>query len=277
LGYNGSIAGNGSATKDPTMKYLAPAAFVVGLLSVSLALAQEPKEQLPPAPEGKAWKLVWNDEFDGTQLDESKWQTPPDAVRRDGWWMRKAITLDGQGHLILTTLKDGDKYVDGCVRTLGKFEHAFGYYTARVQFQKEIGHWTAFWLMGAGVGNTADEGRDGTEIDIMEKPKLDDVVEHNLHWNGYGKEHQSAGHKTNVPGIMEGFHTVSLLWTSEEYVFYVDGRETWRTKAGGVCQVPLYVKLSDEIGKWSGDIAKAKLPDQFVVDYVRVYDLVDKP
>jgi len=39
--------------------------------------------------------------------------------------------------------------------------------------------------------------------------------------------------------------------------------------------VPLYIKLSDEIGDWGGDITKAKLPDKFLVDYVRVYDLVD--
>ncbi len=42
----------------------------------------------------------------------------------------------------------------------------------------------------------------------------------------------------------------------------------------GACQVPEYIKLSDEIGKWGGDISKAKLPDSFLVDYVRVYDLV---
>ncbi len=41
-------------------------------------------------------------------------------------------------------------------------------------------------------------------------------------------------------------------------------------------QVPLYIKLSDEIGKWGGDIGKAKLPDEFLVDYVRVYDLMEK-
>ena len=40
--------------------------------------------------------------------------------------------------------------------------------------------------------------------------------------------------------------------------------------------MPLYIKLSDEVGKWGGDIAKATLPDEFLVDYVRVYDLVDQ-
>ena len=94
-------------------------------------------------------------------------------------------------------------------------------------------------------------------IDIMEKPWRDDRVQHALHWDGYGREHKSEGKVANVPGVMEGWHTFALLWKADEYVFYVDGNETWRTTAGGVCQVPLYIKLSDEIGDWAGDIKKA--------------------
>ena len=145
-----------------------------------------------------------------------------------------------------------------------------------MKFQKEQGHWTAFWMYTPSVGKIGNGGRDGTEIDIMEKPSLDDEMNHALHWDGYGKEHQSKAHKFKVPGIMEGYHDFALWWTPEGYVFYVDGKETWRTDAGGVCQVPVYIKLSDEIGKWAGDIKKAKLPDHFLVDYVRVYDLVEK-
>jgi beta-glucanase (GH16 family) len=98
-------------------------------------------------------------------------------------------------------------------------------------------------------------------------------VQHALHWDGYGEEHQSEGKVASVPGVMEGWHTFALWWKADEYIFYVDGQETWRTNAGGVCQVPLYIKLSDEIGTWGGDIAEAQLPDRFLVDYVRVYDL----
>ena len=236
----------------------------------------ESKDQLPSAPEGKAWKMVWHDEFDGDKLDETKWDVPPDGKRRDGWWMRKAISLDGKGHLAISTIKDGDRYIDGCVRTNEKFEHAFGYYVARIRLQKQPGHWSAFWLYNESVNKIGDEGRDGTEIDIYEKPWLDDRVQQTLHWDGYGKEHKSEGKVVKVPGVMEGWHTFSLLWLPDQYVFYVDGTETWRTKAGGVCQVPLYIKLSDEMGNWGGDITKAKLPDEFLVDYVRVYDLVEK-
>ncbi len=130
--------------------------------------------------------------------------------------------------------------------------------------------------MSPDVRKVGDGGRDGTEIDIMEKPSLDDRVHHTFHWDGYGKAHRSEGKRVSVPGVMTGFHTFGLLWTPKEYVLYVDGQETWRTKAGGVSQVPEYLLLSDEIGEWGGDITKAKLPDEFQVDYVRVYDLADR-
>jgi hypothetical protein len=37
----------------------------------------------------------------------------------------------------------------------------------------------------------------------------------------------------------------------------------------------VYILLTDEIGKWAGDIIQATLPDKFLVDYVRVYDLME--
>ena len=260
--------------KEMTPLRTASCLLLLILLSAVGAWSAEPGEKLPAPPEGKAWKLVWNDEFEGTKLDSSKWEVP-EGPRRDGHWSRKAIALTGEGKLVISALKEGDRYLDGCVRTRGKFEHAFGYYVARAKFQQQPGHWTAFWLYNASVGKVGNDGRDGTEIDIMEKPWLNEKVQHALHWDGYGEHHRSKGHVARAPGVMEGYHDFGLWWSEDEYVFYVDGKETWRTNAGGVCQVPLYIKLSDEIGKWAGDIKTATLPDEFFVDYVRVYDLVD--
>lgn len=251
------------------------AVVFVGCFAGSFADAEETRDQLPSPPDGKSWNLSWHDEFDGLHIDESKWDIP-EGKRRDGFWTRKAISLDGKGHLVISTLKEDGRYLDGCVRTRGKFEHAHGYYVARAQFQQKPGHWTAFWLYNSCVGKIGNDGRDGAEIDIMEKPWLDDRIQQTLHWDGYGEHHKSKGNVARVPGVMDGFHTFSLWWNQDEYVFYVDGKETWRTDAGGVCQVPLYIKLSDEIGPWGGDITKVELPDRFLVDYVRVYDLVDK-
>src|SRR5271157_5511825 len=126
---------------------------LLGLL-VSTAFGQDSnkEDRLSPTPEGRQWKLVWHDEFAGSTLDQSKWETPPDGKRRDAWWMREAVSLDGNGHLVMRTFKEGDRYIDGCVRTRDKFEHAFGYYVARVKLQKQPGHWSAFWLYNNSVG-----------------------------------------------------------------------------------------------------------------------------
>jgi beta-glucanase (GH16 family) len=262
------------------MKITAPIAVLFVVLFVQAGNCQEKQFQdaLPAAPAGKTWKLAWHDEFDGTTLDTKKW-TAVDGRRRADWWSPKAISLNGQGQLVMTVLRDGDKLLSGCVRTAGKFEHAFGYYVARMQFNKQQGHWTAFWLinMNAAKVNSNGDGRDGTEIDVMEKPWLDDRVAHNLHWAGYGKDHKTAGKISKVPGILEGFHTFGVLWLPDQYVFYIDGKETWRSTAGGICKAPLHIRVSDEIGPWGGDIKKAKLPDSCLVDYVRVYDLTPAP
>jgi len=238
-------------------------------------VSQPHRDFFPPLPEGKTYQLVWHDEFEGDKLDDAKWDVP-EGQRRDGWWRRDAIRLDGNGNLVISAFKDGDKYVDGCVRTKGRFEHAYGYYVARVKLQRQPGHWSAFWLYNMSEGNIGNGGRDGAEIDIYEKPWLDFKVNHAVHWDGYGKEHKSVGTQSMVPGLFRGFHTYALLWTPKEYVFYIDKQEVWRTDGGGVCEVPLYIKLSDEIGDWAGDIKKAVLPDFFLVDYVRVYDIVNK-
>jgi len=235
--------------------------------------APSPKECLPAAPAGRQWNLIWHDEFDGTTLDETKWERIGDLKRRDGFWVKEDAYLNGKGSLLLRTKKDGDRYTCGAIRTLGKFDHAFGYYVARCKMPRQPGHWPAFWMMCPGVSKIGDEGRDGTEIDIVEIPWRDGKITMNLHWDGYGKEHKTAGTSITMSELTEGFHDYGLLWSPEQYVFYVDGKEVWHSKAGGVSQVPEYLKLTEEIGTWAGDIRQAALPDYFEVDYVRVYEL----
>ncbi len=247
--------------------------LLAGLTWAFAACAQSDQPSLPPAPAGKHWRLVWQDEFNGAKLDETKWNRLGDSKRRDGFWIKDDAYLDGQGHLLLRTRKDGDRYTCGAVDTRGKFEHAFGYYVARCQMPKEPGHWSAFWMMCGGVSHVGDGGRDGTEIDIVEMPWRDGRLTMNLHWDGYGPDHQHAGTTITNTAAIDGFHDYGLLWEPDRYVFYVDGREVWHTAAGGVSQVPEYLMLTNEIGTWAGKIQDAKLPDYFKVDYVRVYDL----
>lgn len=235
-----------------------------------------PQDPLPALQAGQKWQLVWHDEFDGTQIDTSKWEVFGDWQRRDGYWVKEDSYLDGKGHLVIRTKKDGDRFTSGAIATKGKFEPRFGYLVCRCTHPKQPGLWAAFWLMGQGVNRVGDEGRDGTEIDIIEMPYRDGQLTSNLHWDGYGKDHKHAGITFRKPEVLDGFHTYALWWKPDEYVFDVDGKVTWETSAGGVCQVPLYIKLTVEIGSWAGDIKKAQLPEEWLIDYVRVYQVVSE-
>lgn len=227
-------------------------------------------------------KLIWSDEFNGKKINESKWEivhskrrTDPDG--KDAWWHKDNAYLE-KGNLVIRTSKIDGAYAGACVRTREKFERAFGYYETRVKLQKEQGHWGAFWLFNNSVNNVGNEGKDGTEIDVFESPYIglgQNKIQSALHYDGYDTAHKADHVSVTNMSLNDGnWHTFALEWTPEVYKFYYDGKLVWETTFGGVCQVPLYLKFSDEVGLWGGilDIRKAKLPDYMLVDYIRVYD-----
>ncbi len=216
--------------------------------------------------------IIWSDEFNGKSLDSTKWSYRFPGPRRDAINIEDAVSLDGKGNLIIKTYKNDEKYFTGMIGTQGKFEHAFGYWECRLRFQKEIGHWSAFWLQSPTYGKTIGNVKtSGAEIDIIEfLVNTKDLLRHNIHWDGYKKDHKHNGKKLNYQGLDKGFHLIGLEWTEREYIFYVNGKETWRTNKG-ISHRPQYIILSLEVGKWAGKISDAALPDSMIVDYVRVY------
>jgi len=218
------------------------------------------------------YTLVWSDEFDGTTLDTNKWCHRRLGRRRDAINVEDCASLDGWGHLVLTTRRSGEAIHTAMIGTDRAFETTFGYFECRAKLQTQVGHWSAFWLQSPTIGEElGDTEVSGTEIDVYEYLRNfgDDVV-HNLHWDGYGEHHQTVGGRATVPGLSAGWHTFGVLWTEDGYVFYVDGEETWRSDEA-VSKRPQYMILSLEVGPWAGDIADATLPDSLYVDYVRVY------
>ena len=222
--------------------------------------------------------LVWSDEFDGTALDLERWKHRYPGPRKDGINDPEASVLDGEGHLVLTCSRKEDKVHVGMICTDGRYGARYGFFEARVQLQTQEGLWPGFWLMGnavaapgSGKGILDDTARNGTEIDIFEYLRIrGDQVQHALHWNGYGAAHKSFGAHPRIPGLMSGFHTFGCEWTPESYRFFVEGIETFQTSQA-ISQVPEYIILSGEENSWPGDIARAKLPDKVVFDYVRVW------
>ncbi|MGN6493180.1 MAG: glycoside hydrolase family 16 protein [Agriterribacter sp.] len=232
----------------------------------------EPKTALEKLLE--KYELVWEDNFDGTVIDETKWKYRYVGSQR-GYATVSAntISIDGKGNLVIQTTKDADgKYYVGQVTTDGIFTAKYGYFECRAQMHKYIGTHSAFWLQSNTMGiETNDPGKNGAEIDIFEyHKKTPDKVHHNLHWNGYGAGHQQEGTSVVINNIDKGFHTFGLLWTDKEYIFYVDGKETWRTSKG-LSHIAEYMILSTELTGFGGDPNLGTYPDSVLFDYVKVY------
>ncbi|QNN23882.1 glycoside hydrolase family 16 protein [Planctomycetales bacterium ZRK34] len=248
--------------------------YRLAMLTVALLVAiTQPSFAAPPSED---YKLVWQDEFNGDKLDESVWTHHHLGKRRDAINTREAVDVDGQGNLRITTTKVGEQYHTGMIQTRNRVMVRYGYLEARMRFQTQIGHWSAFWMMPNTISKFIGEpGKSGVEIDIIEYLRTaPELVQQNLHWDGYGKDHKSKGHKTPFPGLGDGFHTVGLEWTPTRYTMFVDGKTTWTTD-GPISHTPEYVIFSLEVGPWAKNIADAKLPDDFLVDYIRIYQKPD--
>lgn len=275
-------------------------------------------------PEDKEWKLVWSDEFDGQDLDQSKWNF------REYYWGRKSPTftnevfLDGESHLHIPLIyrdgvfksahlqtggltfdipKDTDGFWPFGKRVEPKFMHKYGYYEIRCKLPKNNGWHAAFWLQAPGIGSHPDPVQCGIECDIMEnyRQHTEGLLLCGIGYNGYGKETTWPGH-FRVPYVEteDGWHTYAVDWSKEGYIYYFDGKEVARQMAPQVpvSDVEQYVLVSTEChgyhrafgntnasaglagdaNVWAGEPVKelydAKLPDEFVVDYVRVFDAV---
>jgi beta-glucanase (GH16 family) len=217
------------------------------------------------------YSLVWADEFNGTTLDTTKWEYRFLGPRRKAVNVKEAVSLDGTGNLLITCTQADTSYHVGMIGTQPTFQATYGYFECRVKFQKEQGHWTAFWLQSPTINNLGNPAVNGTEIDIYEYLRRENnTIHHNLHWDGYGASHKSTGYTADIPGISSGYHTIAVEWTDTQYVFYIDQIETWRTTTA-VSQRSEYIILSDEVDTWGGDITLATLPDTVFFDYVRVY------
>lgn len=254
--------------------------LLVGLLAVSAFGAVPLAKAEPPA----GYKLAWADEFDGSELDTTKWG---DAY---GSWMktangRDAITVAG-GILTIPAYTEDGKHFNGIISTQGKFERSFGYYEARIKFQDSPGISSAFWLNAPNMGKpVGDPATAGMEIDIAEHRSVDGAgnslankIQNNLQWDGYGKDHKSKGQLTEDLGLAKGFHLYGVEWTEDGYRFFVDGKPTW-TSPSPVSKRPEHILLHCLVSAgWAGKIpaggygSRETSKTKMQVDYVRYYE-----
>jgi beta-glucanase (GH16 family) len=222
-------------------------------------------------PADLGYELVWEDQFNGHALDPQKWEVRGVGPRALGFVSPEAVRVE-DGLLKLGAFKKDGRILLGAVGTQGRFMTRYGYFECRAQLQRSPGVWAAFWIQSTEIAKGEDPSRFGAEIDIMEffRKLGTDIVSHNVHW-AYGPHQKTTrGMQSYRPGVSEGFHTFALEWTPEKYVFFVDGYQYYEVKEG-ISNIEEYLILSMEIPSEEKDIQKTVFPDEFLVDYVKVY------
>ena len=167
-----------------------------------------------------------------------------------------------------------------------KFLHGPGYWECRCRLQQKPGWWSAFWIQSPTIGASLDPTRTGVEIDVMESFKPNYVWPHFIHWGGYGLDHKHAEvggcYDHEIPESADGdhWHRFGVLWDETGYSFYVDGRLDGRTEGKGISLRPEFVLITTEVTGYRHENhnpvkeAYEAIGDTFLVDYVRVFDIV---
>lgn len=231
------------------------------------------------SPSGRLYEPVFIDEFSGDDIDSSYWARCPEVKRQDvgGMWKDEMAEVhDGNLWLWAKIDKDGTP-ISGAIRSKDIFEQTYGYFECRMMFHHTTGFWGAFWMMCGDVFTVDGSGVNGSELDIIENGDCRiKGVNHAIHWDGYREDHKCLSCKMVRPELYQGWHTYALEWTPDEYIWYIDGKETWRSNESGVCSKPGYLILSTEFGSWPAPIIKDELPDCCRFDYVKVFKEVKK-
>jgi len=222
-------------------------------------------------PEKEGYKLVWEDDFDGTSLDTSKWKIRGTGPRRIGYNDPSMVKVENGNLLLMYDIRK-DSILAGAVGTEETYMTRYGFYECRARLQRGIGPWAAFWMQSPLISAGEDPGEFGTEIDIFEyfREMGENHLTHCLHW-AYGPHQQTSGQMdSDLDGLGKGFHTFGLEWTPEKYAFYIDGMK-FHERTGGLSHIDEYMILSMEIPDMLESLKNACAPDTFMVDYVKVY------
>ena len=278
----------------------APELLVIKVLSVVallfLSVGMNPQEAASAIRQPE-WKLVWSDEFNGSNgspIDQSKWVS---EVGGKGWGNHELEYYTSRpqnlyiqdGNLVIQARRENyagldrmsRNYTSARLKTAGKFSQAYGRFEARIKIPSGQGMWPAFWMLGDDI-ETVGWPACG-EIDIIENiGKEPSTVYGSIHGPGFVGDVGIKARYT-LPAkrrFADDFHVFAVEWEPNAIRFYVDDdlyatrtRSDLRPGWKWVFDHPFFVILNLAVGgDWPGNPDSSTVfPQTMLVDYVRVY------
>jgi beta-glucanase (GH16 family) len=248
--------------------------------------------------DGGTWRCTFDDEFDGTAVDTSKWRiqetawngfhsgaecfvNDPDNVSVANGTLRLTVRKERTGFTCGAPKKPyGSQYTSGMVTSFGKFTQAYGRFEVRAKVTAATikGLQSSFWLWPENAGKYGSLWPASGEIDIAELySRWPDRAIPYLHYTG------STYNVTNnncIIGDQGQFHTYTVVWTTSTMTFTYDGQtclvSQWYplglTPPAPFDQ-PFMISLTQALGIDSNAFLPdvTPLPATTTVDYVRVW------
>lgn len=162
-------------------------------------------------------------------------------------------------------------YTSGVITSYDSFKFVHGYAEIRAKIPEGAGLWPAFWLLnGYYVGAQP-------EIDIMEaRGENPHQLVHSYHRlvNGVTESESILTDSGNVnQKYSDDFHRYGVSWEPGKITWFVDGTEVQSYSNPDVSYQVMYLIANLAVGGnfLFEEVDASKLPAEFVIDYIRVY------
>ena len=289
---------------------------LLSLLFLLVSVAASAQILSPSAPDSRlpteipGMKMVWADEFNLTgkptpeywkfekgfeRNEELQWYQQDNATCANG-----ILLIEGRreevpnpnyqsGSRNWKTNREFAHYTSSSINTRGLRQWLYGRFEIRARVDTAMGSWPAIWTLG--VNNPWPSNG---EIDIMEFYRINGVptILANVAW-GTSRQYVARWHTERIPldkftgkdpDWAKKFHIWRMEWTPESIRLYLDDAllnttllsETINPDGTNPFTKPQYLLLNLAIGGNGGDPRKTNFPVRYEVDYVRVYQNIEK-
>jgi beta-glucanase (GH16 family) len=249
------------------------------------------------------WQLVWEDDFNGSSLNQSKWVHDIGTGSQYGMWgwgngelqyYQPQNTTLNNGIAKIEVKEEPNGIIDSWsatsyfssskITTKGLFNFRYGKVEARIKTIDGQGFWPAFWMLPSN-GSWPCDG----EIDIMEQwgnDYLTNSTSGAAHLGTCPYSSSTHFYETSSSYISSGsyaddFHTYSVIWKEDTITWYVDEIELFSLNPSSYWSIPSQSAWPFNANEWylminlaitqAGPNSNTVFPNQMEIDYVRVY------